>query len=99
MDVTITELVTWIIVGALAGSLAGMVVKRRKEGLGRFSNLGIGLAGAVIGGFLFDLLKIDLGLMDIKISLGDVTAAFVGALIFWVGGLWILRARQKKRSK
>ena len=30
MEVTMTELAVWIIVGALAGSLAGMVVMRRK---------------------------------------------------------------------
>ena len=96
MEVTITELATWIIVGALAGSLAGMVVMRRKEGLGRFVNLGIGLAGALIGGFLFDVLGIDLGLADITVSLGDVVAAFIGALIFWVAVSFILRARRQK---
>ena len=96
MGITIAELATWIIVGALAGSLAGMVVMRRKEGLGRFVNLGIGLAGALIGGFLFDVLGVDLGLADITISLSDVVAAFVGALIFWVGVTFILRARRKK---
>ena len=94
MGITIAELATWIIVGALAGSLAGMVVMRRKEGLGRFVNLGIGLAGALIGGFLFDVLGVDLGLADITISLSDVVAAFVGALIFWLGVTFILRARR-----
>jgi uncharacterized membrane protein YeaQ/YmgE (transglycosylase-associated protein family) len=99
MEVTMTELAVWIVVGALAGSLAGMVVMRRKEGFGRWVNLGVGLAGALIGGFLFDILNIDLGLADISISLGDVVAAFVGALIFWVAVWAVLRARQKKMMK
>lgn len=96
MDVTLAELAVWIIVGALAGSLAGMIAMRRKEGFGSWINLGLGLAGAFIGGFLFDVLGIDLGLMDITISLGDVVAAFVGALILLVGVWFILRARRKK---
>ena len=28
------EIVTWIIVGAIAGSLTGLLVKRRKQGFG-----------------------------------------------------------------
>jgi uncharacterized membrane protein YeaQ/YmgE (transglycosylase-associated protein family) len=99
MEVTMTELAVWIIVGALAGSLAGMVVTRKKEGFGRWVNLGVGLAGALIGGFLFDVLGVDLGLADISISLGDVVAAFVGALIFWVAVWAVLRARRKKMMK
>lgn len=82
MAVTLLELGVWLIVGLLAGSLAGLVVKRTRKGFGRYSNLGIGLAGAVIGGVLFDLLKIDLGLAGISISLQDIVSAFVGSLLF-----------------
>jgi len=82
MGVTIGELVVWLIIGLLAGSLAGLVVTRTKEGFGRYTNLGVGLAGALIGGFLFDVFKIDLGLANISISLQDIVAAFVGALLF-----------------
>ena len=82
MVVTIDELVVWLIVGVLAGSFAGLVVTKRKEGFGREANLGIGLAGALIGGFLFDVLRLDLGLANISVSLQDVVAAFVGSLLF-----------------
>ena len=78
---TLTEFAVWLIVGLLAGSLAGLVVKGKKKGFGRITNLGIGLAGAVIGGFLFDRLKVDFGLAGISISLQDVVSAFVGSLI------------------
>ena len=53
MHITWEIVVVWLIVGALAGSLAGMVVKRSKEGFGRLANIGIGLVGALVGGFLF----------------------------------------------
>ncbi len=99
MEVTLGELVVWLIVGLLAGSFAGLVVKRRKEGFGRYANLGIGLAGALIGGFLFDVLRIDLGLANISISLQDVVASFVGSLLFLAALLYGLRLYREKGAK
>ncbi len=84
MEVTISDLLVWLIVGLLAGSLAGLLVKRSKRGFGRLANLGLGLVGAVVGGFLFDLLRIDLGLANISISLQDIVAALVGSLLFLI---------------
>ncbi len=84
MEVTISDLLVWLIVGLLAGSLAGLLVKRSKQGFGRLANLGLGLVGAVVGGFLFDLLRIDLGLANISISLQDIVAALVGSLLFLI---------------
>ena len=84
IDVTVDQVVVWVIIGALAGSLAGMLMKREKKGFGLFSNLLIGLLGALIGGFLLDLLNINLGLGQLKISFDDLIAAFAGSLIFLV---------------
>jgi len=85
------EIVTWLIVGALAGSLNGMLIKGRKEGFGHLLNLVIGLVGALIGGCLFKVLHINLGLLgQITISLQEVVAALVGSLIF-LGVIWLVR--------
>ena len=73
MQSTIPDLAVWLIVGLLAGSLAGFVMKRSKKGYGHFINLGLGLVGALIGGFLFDLLRIDLGLANIFWVKKDLT--------------------------
>ena len=81
MYVSLEQLIVWVIVGAIAGSLAGVVVKRNKRGFGWLPNLGIGLAGALVGGLLFRLLQIDLGLGVISVSLEDIVAAFCGAII------------------
>ena len=43
MEITIIEVVVWLVVGALAGSLTGIVITRKKEGFGRYANLGVGL--------------------------------------------------------
>ena len=93
MEFSIGEIVVWLVVGALTGPVVGLVVKRNRDGFGRWRNLGIGLAGALIGGFLFKLFHIDLGLDSFTIRLQDLIAAFVGAVLF----LLIIAFLQKKR--
>jgi len=93
MSISLQQIIVWLLVGAIAGSLAGMIVKRSRQGFGRFTNLGIGLVGAVVGGFLFWLLGIDLGLGDISVSLEDIVAAFLGSIVFLVLLRWAKRAR------
>ena len=84
MDVTIEELVVWLVIGMLAGTLAGLIVTRKKAGYGHLPNLGLGLVGALIGGVLFDLFGIAPALDNIAISLRDIVAALAGALLFLV---------------
>jgi uncharacterized membrane protein YeaQ/YmgE (transglycosylase-associated protein family) len=91
--------IVWLIVGGFAGTLAARLVTFKKEGLGRWTNLGVGLVGALIGGGLFKLFHIDLGLGEIKITFEDLIAAFVGSLLFIV--LWWLISwyTGKKKTK
>lgn len=93
MELSISEIIVWLVVGALTGPVVGMLVKRSRDGFGRWRNLGIGLVGALIGGFLFKLFNIDLGLGSFAINLQDLIAAFLGALLF----LLIIVFIQKKR--
>lgn len=95
MSITLSQIIVWLIVGALAGSFTGMVVTRKKEGFGRLTNLGVGLAGALIGGALFDLLNIDLGLGQIQVTFEDLIAAFAGSLLLLLA-IRILRRSPKK---
>jgi uncharacterized membrane protein YeaQ/YmgE (transglycosylase-associated protein family) len=90
MSITWADLVVWLVVGVLAGSLAATVVTGKWAGLGRWSSLGVGLVGALIGGLIFTLFGIWPGLDAIAISLRDIIAAFVGSLIFLLV-LWIVR--------
>jgi uncharacterized membrane protein YeaQ/YmgE (transglycosylase-associated protein family) len=50
MNLTVGQFIVWLIVGSLAGTLTGRLVTFRKEGLGRWTNLGVGMVGALIGG-------------------------------------------------
>jgi len=48
-------IVLWIIMGALAGWIASIIMKTNKE-QGFLADLALGVLGAVVGGFLFGLL-------------------------------------------
>ena len=84
INFTLGQFIVWLIIGALAGFLAGSFVKGSRKGFGLVTNLLIGLVGALIGGFLFDLFNIKLGLGQLTISFDDLVAAIAGSLIFLV---------------
>ena len=44
-------IISWLVVGAIAGWLAGMLVKG-DEGMGVIMHIVLGIVGAVVGGFL-----------------------------------------------
>jgi uncharacterized membrane protein YeaQ/YmgE (transglycosylase-associated protein family) len=85
-----------LVVGAIAGSVAGMLLARRREGYGHVRNLVLGLVGALVGGGLFRLLRINLGLGSISVSLEDLVSALVGALVFMGAVALIQRLRGRK---
>ena len=68
-------ILAWIVVGLLAGWLAGLLT--RAKGFGCFGNIVIGLLGAAIGGLLFSLL----GITDRAGLWGSVAVATLGAII------------------
>lgn len=92
----IGQIIVWIIVGGLAGTVAGRAVTFKRAGLGRWTNLLVGMAGAVIGGELFSLFRINFGLGDLKVSFEDLIAAFLGSLL--VIFMWRFIARTKTKG-
>jgi uncharacterized membrane protein YeaQ/YmgE (transglycosylase-associated protein family) len=68
-------LVSWVVVGLLAGWLAGIVMKG--GGYGLIGDLGLGLAGSVLGGWIFRTL----GIFSSGGFFPTVFVAFVGAVI------------------
>lgn len=93
MGITLQQVIVWLIIGAVAGSLTGLMVKRSKQGFGHIANLSLGLMGAVIGGALFRLLGINLGLGAISVSLEDIVAAFLGSILFLIILRWLRNRR------
>jgi len=87
-----SQIIVWLIIGLLAGTVVGMAVRWQREGFGLWTNLGIGLVGALVGGFLFRLFNFLPNLDSISVSLRDVVSAVIGSLIF-LGALWLWHKR------
>jgi uncharacterized membrane protein YeaQ/YmgE (transglycosylase-associated protein family) len=93
----IGKFIVWLIVGGLAGTVASRLLTLRKEGLGTWTNIGVGMVGAVVGGFLFGLFGIDLGLGDLRVSFEDLIAAFVGSLLCVIAW-WLVRRNSSNKT-
>lgn len=94
MVITFAQIAVWLIIGLIARTLVGAVVRWQREGFGWWTNLGIGLIGALVGGLLFRMFNLMPGLDAISISLRDVVSAVSGAMIFLVG-LWFWQKRSE----
>jgi uncharacterized membrane protein YeaQ/YmgE (transglycosylase-associated protein family) len=75
---SIEALLIWLVVGAVAGWLAGLIVKG--YGFGLIGNIIVGIIGAVIAGWLLPKLGISLGGTIVR----DIIAAVIGAVILLV---------------
>ncbi len=75
------DFILFLIIGAIAGWIAGRVMKGR--GFGIIGNLIVGVIGAFIGGFVFGLFGIaTYGLI------GSLISSLAGAIILlWIIGL------------
>jgi uncharacterized membrane protein YeaQ/YmgE (transglycosylase-associated protein family) len=78
-------LIWWIVVGLIAGWLAGKVMKG--GGFGVLMDIVIGMVGAVLGGWLFGMLGVYPG----GGLIGSILVAFIGACIL----LWLVRLIKK----
>ncbi len=94
--VTITfvpeQILTWVIIGLIAGVFAGMLVRGRRFGL--LTSIVVGLLGALLGGFLFSVLRIQLPVTGgLTLSWSDILVAFIGAVIILIlfGGFYRYR--------
>ncbi len=93
----IYNLVVMVLVGAMAGTLAARIMKG--DNFGFIVNALLGIAGAVVGGFIFNFLKLTPGKGIVKIIgdsfgvhlpqnlVGMIVSATVGAILI----LWISR--------
>jgi uncharacterized membrane protein YeaQ/YmgE (transglycosylase-associated protein family) len=90
---TIAQLIVWIVVGLLGGSLAGRLVKWERQGFGLLPNLGLGLVGALLGGVLFRAFGLLPQFDAVTISLRDVVSAFIGSLLVLLA-IWLWRWRR-----
>ena len=70
----LTGILIFLAIGAVAGWLAGKIMKG--SGFGLVGNIVVGIVGAVLGGILFGLLGITAGGL-----LGSIAMATIGAIV------------------
>ncbi len=85
------SLLAWIVVGAVAGWLASIVIGTNKR-QGLIADIVVGVVGAFIGGWVLDLLGITAGGTITGFNLASLFTAFVGAVIL-LAVLQIVRRR------
>ena len=72
---TIEDLIIWLVIGAVAGWLAGQIVKG--YGFGLVGNIVVGIIGALIAGWLLPRIGFALG----GSIIADIINAVIGAVI------------------
>ena len=72
-------ILSWLIVGAIAGWLAGLLVKG-DEGMGVIMHIVLGIVGALVGGFIAGLLTGG-GDYVTGINITTIVVATIGAVI------------------
>ena len=73
------SIIAWIVLGAIAGYLAGFIVKG-DEGLGVIGHIILGIVGALVGGFLASVL-FNTKPIDGPLDISSIVTAVIGAVL------------------
>ena len=73
------SIIAWIVLGAIAGYLAGFLV-RGDEGLGIIGHIVLGIVGALVGGFLAGVL-FNSDPINGPFDLSSIVVSVIGAII------------------
>jgi uncharacterized membrane protein YeaQ/YmgE (transglycosylase-associated protein family) len=87
-------IISWLVVGAIAGYLAGFLVKG-DEGLGVIGHIALGIVGGLVGGFIAGVLTG--GDYTTGINIVTIVVAIIGAVIL-VWGYNFIRGRSSTGS-
>jgi uncharacterized membrane protein YeaQ/YmgE (transglycosylase-associated protein family) len=74
---SLTSILTWIIVGGIAGLLAEWLIGGIHTGC--IGTVIVGIVGALIGGWLLGQLHISTGIANVYVN--DIVIAFIGAAV------------------
>ena len=82
-------IISWIILGLIAGFIGSKIVD--KQGQGFWLNIALGIVGALVGGFVFDLIGSS-GVTGLNIW--SMIVAIIGSVVV----LWIYNAVAGRRA-
>ena len=74
------NIIAWLVLGAIAGYLAGFLVKG-DEGYGVIGHIVLGIVGALVGGFLASLLFNVSDPIQGALDISSIVTATIGAVI------------------
>lgn len=84
------SIIAWIVLGLVAGFIASKVVNKSGEGV--LLDIGLGVAGAVVGGWLFNAF----GMVGVSgLNLYSLLVAVLGAVVVLVVYHALVRSRAK----
>lgn len=82
------DLVTWLVVGLIAGVLAALLV----GGVGLIGDIIVGIVGAFVGGWIFNQLGVSSPFSGLA---GTIFTAFIGAVVL----LFLIHLVARGRSR
>jgi Predicted membrane protein len=88
MNISFEQICVLLVVGAIAGWLAGLILQRR--GFGLLGNLILGVVGSFLGRFVVGLLG-----FGIHSTLAALITAVIGAILL----LWLLSLLPRRKKK
>lgn len=76
------NIIGWIIIGALAGWIASMIMGRNQS-MGWLANIVVGIVGAIVGGVIWAL--VSGASFDASFDVGTLIVAIIGAIVVLFG--------------
>jgi uncharacterized membrane protein YeaQ/YmgE (transglycosylase-associated protein family) len=83
------SIIGWIILGLIAGFIGSKIVN--KEGQGFWLNIALGIVGALVGGFLFELFG---GSGVTGVNIYSMIVAIIGSVVV----LWLYNAISSRQQ-
>jgi uncharacterized membrane protein YeaQ/YmgE (transglycosylase-associated protein family) len=83
------SIVSWIILGLIAGFIGSKIVNR--QGQGFWLDIALGIIGAIVGGFLFEFFG---GTGITGLNIWSMIVAIVGSVVV----LWVYNALMARRA-
>lgn len=93
------EIVAFVLMGVLIGSVAGIFSKIRCSGLGMARRLVLGMSGAFIGGMVVRIAQLDFGWGLVNIAYEELLFSLLGAVTLVAVSRFIQYRMKKKKAK
>ena len=92
------EIVAWVIMGVLVGAVAAMFAGPKTSGAGRLGRLMLGLGGALVGGTVVHVARLDFGWGPVLVRYEELLFSLAGAVFLIIVARLIHSSATKKSA-